>query len=80
MEQNDLRIGVYLEGKLARAMRREKGKTLAAYAAIARAALVEYLLARGYDVEDTVEWGGPRQQADEREVDDQGQMSELTAA
>lgn len=72
METDELRIGVYLEGKLARAMREEKGKTLAAYAAITRAALVEYFQARGYDVEDTVEWGGSRDRT-ETASDDEGQ-------
>lgn len=61
MGKEKFTVGVLLEGKLARAMQRERAKTLAAYAAITRAALVEYLRARGYDVEDTIEWGGLRE-------------------
>ena len=73
--KDELRVGVYLEGDLARAMKQEKSKTLAAYAAIARAALVEYFQKRGYDVEDTIAWGGPR----ESREPEQGQRTAVAA-
>ena len=74
--KDELRVGVYLEGDLARAMKQEKSKTLAAYAAIARAALVEYFQKRGYEVEDTIAWGGPRKTESETEP---GQQTAVAA-
>lgn len=63
-------IGVELKGELARAFMKEYARALTdegytpkigSKAALARAAIVEYLRARGYDVEDEMaSWGGSR--------------------
>ncbi len=60
-KSGELSIGVLLKGSLADAMIAESQKSLAAYAAITRAALVEYFSKRGYNVEDELQWGGPRE-------------------
>ncbi len=66
-----LRVGVLLKGSLADAMAKESEKTLAAFSAITRAALVEYFSKRGYNVEDNVSWGGPRSQPSEEQGEGQ---------
>jgi hypothetical protein len=66
-----LTVGVLLKGSLADAMIAESEKTLAQYAAITRAALVEYFSKRGYAVEDDVSWGGYRERPQDEE---QGQL------
>jgi hypothetical protein len=65
-------LGVKVKGSLAEALIAESKKTLAPYAAITRAALVEYLNKRGYNAEDELVWGGPREHA--AEEDQQGQL------
>ncbi|MFA5379805.1 MAG: hypothetical protein WC455_28865 [Dehalococcoidia bacterium] len=67
-----IRVSFDLEGKLARAFVTEQARILgttgsaseSAKSTIGRKALIEYLNARGYHVEDTTKWGG-RQESGE---------------
>jgi hypothetical protein len=65
-----------IEGDLARAFLEERRKTLNSKSEIGRAALVEYLNARGHNVQDTTSaWGGYRERRqDEEEGEEQGQL------
>jgi hypothetical protein len=69
MPPDEVKIGVILRGNLAKAMTTEAKKTLAPNAAIARAAIAEYLAKRGYDVsgDDEIAWGGSRPSKTENE-------------
>lgn len=67
----DLRVGVLLKGSLADAMIAESERTLAAFSAITRAALVEYFNTRGYKVKDDVAWGGLRDSAEVQDNEEQ---------
>lgn len=66
---DSFRVGVTLTGKAEKAFKRElKNNPLVPAAALARAAILEYLKARGHDVEDEIQWGGDRKKtADETE-------------
>lgn len=56
-----IRVSFDVEGDLARAFLRERKKSLATKATLGRAALVEFLNARGHKVVDTTApWGGSR--------------------
>ena len=73
-----MRISFEIDGKLARAMLEEQTKILrltgsaaeSAKSTIGRAAIVEYLNARGYRVEDSTKWGGRQatEEGDEKEL------------
>ena len=72
--ENELTVGVLLKGSLADAMIKERSRTLAAYSAITRAALVEYFSKRGYDVEDDLMWGGQRDRSEADESESSGEV------
>ena len=74
--KDEVRVNVLMRGSLAEALLRESRRTLAPLSAITRAALVEYLSKRGYEVSDDLIWGGKR--STEEEDTEQGQ--EVAAA
>ena len=59
-KEEKIRVNVTLTGDLAKAFKRELGKTLATNATLTRVAIEKYLNDKGYDVSVTSRWGGSR--------------------
>jgi hypothetical protein len=86
-----VRVNLILKGDLARAFEREYWKAIKASektgasrpptkTEVARAIVIEGLQPRGYEeVEDNMEWGGPRGQSG-KDTDSPGQLMGLAAA
>jgi len=78
MTEERMRVSADIEGGLARAFLKEFGKMagrgeVKARTDLVRAALVEYLNRRGYEVKDELpDWGGRRSPSDD---DEQGQQA-----
>ena len=62
--------------ELDRIFQRESDRRGAPYASLVRQAMEEWAKKRGYEVEDTVTWGGPRKTGEET---DKGQSTAVAA-